>query len=200
MPRIGTVPTNTRAIFFLLAACMGTIQSCCTTPLSADEFLDLGYRSPRQAFQTLKAGIRGDLPRLEYRSFSTDFRRRNGLSQLSYREFREKWYSQNPWIKLALSQAEISELIQRSETRATLRVGALGSEVLIELVAEDFYQLWDGDELREDALIDDLGTLLSPEAGEWVARVPGAGSTPSELRLGREWKVDDIRRPEPTDT
>lgn len=200
MPRIGTVPTNTRVIFFLLAACMGTVQSCCTTPPSAEELLDLGYRSPRQAFQTLRAGIRGDLPRLEYRSFSSGFRRRNGLSQLSYREFREEWYSQNPWIKLALSQAEILEIIQRSETHASLRVGALGSEVLVELVAEDFYQLWDGDELREDALIDDLGALLTPEAGEWVARVPGAGSSPSELRLGREWKVDDIRQPEPTDS
>jgi len=170
------------------------------TPPSAEEFLDLGYRSPRQAFQTLKAGIRGDLPRLEYRSLSSGFRRRNGLSQLSYREFREEWFSKNPWIKLALSQTEVLERTERSETEVTLRVGALGSEFLVELVAEDFYQLWDGEELREDALIDDLGALLRPEAGDWVARVPGDGDSPSELRVGREWKVDGIASLEDIDT
>jgi hypothetical protein len=199
MPRIGSVPTQTRVIFLLLAACMGTAQSCCTTPPNAEELLDLGYRSPRQAFQTLRAGIRGDLPRLEYRSLSGDFRRRNGLSQLSYREFREDWYSENPWIKIALSNAEVLELIQRSPTRVSLRVGALGSEILIDLVAEDFYQIWDGDELREDALVGNIAELIMADDGGWIARVPGDGPAPSELRLGREWKVDDIRQAGPAD-
>jgi hypothetical protein len=178
---------------------MGTAQSCCTTPPNAEELLDLGYRSPRQAFQTLRAGIRGDLPRLEYRSLSGDFRRRNGLSQLSYREFREDWYSENPWIKIALSNAEVLELIQRSPTRVSLRVGALGSEILIDLVAEDFYQIWDGDELREDALVGNIAELIMADDGGWIARVPGDGPAPSELRLGREWKVDDIRQAGPAD-
>lgn len=200
MPRIDSVPTLKRAICLVIVAFMGSAQSCCMTPPSAEEFLDLGYRSPRQAFQTLKAGIRGDLPRLEYRSLSSGFRRRNGLSQLSYREFREEWFSKNPWIKLALSQTEILERTERSETEVTLRVGALGSEFLVELVAEDFYQLWDGEELREDALIDDLGALLRPETGDWVARVPGGGDSPSELRVGREWKVDGIASLEDIDT
>ena len=106
MSRIGSVPALTR-VLFLLAACLGSLHGCCVTPPTAEELLDLGYRSPAQAFHTLRAAIRGDLPRLEYRSLSAGFRRRNGLSQLSYREFRADWNSKNPWMRTALSGAEI---------------------------------------------------------------------------------------------
>ena len=121
--------------------------------MTAEELLDLGYRSPAQAFHTLRAAIRGNLPRLEYRSLSADFRRRNGLSQLSYREFREDWHAENPWMHAALSSAEIIESeLDPGGRRATLRVGVLGQEALIVLVAEDFVQLWDFDELRETTM------------------------------------------------
>jgi len=189
----------TRAIF-LFATCLGTLQGCCVTPPTAEELLDLGYRSPEQAFLTLRAAVRGDLPRLEYRSLSAGFRRRNGLSQLSYREFREDWYRQNPWIRTALSSAEIQEQTMRADGRsATLRVGILGKEALVHLVAEDFLQLWDQDELREDIAVDDMGAHLSATGGDWLARFPGGGDAPSELRLGREWKIDGVEELERLD-
>jgi len=199
MTRIGRVPYLTRPLF-LLAACLGPLHGCCVSPPTAEELLDLGYRSPAQAFHTLRAAIRGDLPRLEYRSLSTSFRQRNGLSQLSYREFREDWYSQNPWMRAALSSAEVLESdVHSGERRATLRVGVLGKEAIIELVAEDFVQLWDLDELREDNAIDDIGAYLSAEDGAWSARFPGTGPAPTELRIGREWKIDSIKQLEPAD-
>jgi len=177
---------------------MGTALGCCASPPNAEELLNLGYRSPTQSFRTLRAAVRGDLPRLEYRSLSSNFRRRNSLSQLTYREFREVWYAENPWIRAALSRADVLEIIERSPERVTLRVGVLGADAFVDLVAEDFYQLWDGDELREDALVNDLGEHLNAEGGAWIVRLPGSGAAPSELRLGREWKVDDIRSAEPT--
>jgi len=41
-----------------------------------------------------------------------------------------------------------------------------------------------------------MGALLSSRDGSWVASVPGGGEAPSELRLGREWKIDGIERAE----
>ena len=200
MPRIGSVPALTR-VLFLFAACLGSLHGCCVTPPTAEELLDLGYRSPAQAFHTLRAAIRGDLPRLEYRSLSADFRRRNGLSQLTYREFRAEWYAQNPCMRAALSSAEVLESnVHSGERRATLRVGIVGEEALIYLVAEDFVQLWDLDELREDNAIDDIGAYLSAEDGAWSARFPGTGPAPTELRIGREWKIDSIKQVEQADT
>jgi len=159
--------------------------------------MDLGYRSPEQAFQTLRAAIRGDLPRLEYRSLSSGFRQRNSLSQLSYREFREEWFGQNPWLKLALSNAEVLEQTDHPDGRSSvLRVGILGEDALIHLVAEDFAQLWDQNELREDLAVEDMSQHLSSQGGVWTARVPGGGDRPTELRLGREWKIDGIERAE----
>ncbi len=159
--------------------------------------MDLGFRSPEQTFATLRAAIRGDLPRLEYRSLSSGFRSRNGLSQLSYREFREELFAKNPWLKPALSRAEVIEQTDHPNGHsAVLRVGVLGEEALIYLVAEDFAQLWDRAELREDVAVDDMGALLSNKDGAWVARVPGEGALPSELRVGREWKIDGIERVE----
>ena len=194
MPRIGSVTTLTRALF-LSAASLGSLQACCVTPPSAEELMDLGFRSPEQAFNTLRAGIRGDLPRLEYRSLSGGFRSRNGLSQLSYREFREQWFRENPWLKAAVSGAEVLERRDHPSGRSSvLRVGVLGQEALVFLVAEDFAQLWDRDELREDVLVDDMGALLKQRDGRWVASVPGGGTAPTELRLGREWKIDGIER------
>ena len=199
MPRIGSVPSLTR-VLFPLALCLGSLTGCCVTPPTAEELLDLGYRSPAQAFHTLRAAIRGDLPRLEYRSLSADFRRRNGLSQLSYREFREDWHAENPWMIAALSSAEIIESeLDPGGRRAILRVGVLGQEALIVLVAEDFVQLWDFDELREDIAVDDMGTYLKREAGSWSARVPGGDPAPTELRIGREWKIDRISEVEALD-
>ena len=196
MPTIGTVRPLTRALF-LSAASLGSLGSCCLSPPTAEELMDLGYRSPPQAFNTLKAAIRGDLPRLEYRSLSTDFRRRNGLSQLSYREFREEWFAQNPWMKAALSGAEVLERVDHpGGRRTTLRVGVLGQEGLVILVAEDFAQLWDQAELREDVGVEDMGALLTQRDGRWIASVPGDGAPPTELRLGREWKIDGIERVE----
>jgi len=196
MPRIGSVPVLTRALF-LSAAYLGSLQACCVTPPTAEELMDLGYRSPEQTFHTLRAAIRGDLPRLEYRSLSADFRSRNGLSQLTYREFRGEWFAKNPWLKSAISGAEILERTDHPDGRSSvLRVGVLGEDALIHLVAEDYAQLWDQDELREDLAVEDMAQHLSSQSGAWTVRIPGGGEPPTELRLGREWKIDAIERAE----
>ena len=96
--------------------------------------MDLGYRSPEQAFQTLRAAIRGDLPRLEYRSLSSGFRQRNSLSQLSYREFREEWYAKNPWLK---PRTPIKNLyFAGSEVAGVGVIGAMMGGILSVMAAE----------------------------------------------------------------
>jgi hypothetical protein len=192
MPRIGSVPPLTRALF-CLSLSLGALPGCCLTPPTAEELLDLGFRSPEQAFHTMRAAVRGDLPRLEYRCLSAGFRQRNHLSQLSYREFREDWYASNPWIRTALSRAQLLQCENHSDgRRATLTVGSLGQEIQVTLVAEDFVQVWDGAELREDIALDNMRPHMSLHEGAWTARFPGGSPPPTELRLGRDWKIDSI--------
>jgi hypothetical protein len=171
----------------------------CLCPPSADALLDVGYRSPEQTVRTFQTGVRGDLPDLEYGCLSSGFRRRNNLSKLIWREFREDLFRENPFLRTGLVKAKIVA-VETEGARSRIVIESFGRSFELELAREDFAQLYAGEELVLDREIpfDQWTTVESTGEEAWFtggAPLPaGSGERDiTELRLGREWKIDDFR-------
>ena len=184
---------------------------CYSTPPNAEEILNLGFRTPEMTFRTFQAGVRGELPRLEYRCLSGGFRSRNHLSQILYREFRDSELAPKLWFRVGVPDAEILESIALSVGRHRIRAGAYGHEFVLEFVREDFFAIYAGEELLADEPITnssfpDWLEIYRPEGLDGWYLAAGA-ELPSELaeqsanellreltefRIGRDWKIDSI--------
>ena len=113
-----------------------------------------GWRTPEAAFETFRVAFGADLPELEYRSFSRDFRRREGVSYQSYRVAREKLLDENPFLPL-LSRAEVIESrVVVEDRRHRLLVQAAGRRFAVELVREDRFQIYAGTEFLADGPVE----------------------------------------------
>jgi len=168
----------------------------CLAPPRAEDWLAVGFRTPEQTFATFQTGLRADQPSLEYRCLSQSFKAREGVNELAYREFRERLFGENPWLRHAAA-AEVVEVVELSPRRARIvaRVEKLFVErsFTVELVSEGYYELRAGSVLADDDF-HDFASTLSSEGGELRLRLPLApGVDPqelSEVRAGREWKID----------
>ena len=184
---------------------------CCVTPPTAEEILDLGFRTPEMTLRTFQAGVRGDLPKLEFRCFSVGYRERHDLSELVYREFRKRELASNPWFQKGVADAKILASESLGEGRHLFLVGSHGHEFEVEFVREDFWQLWSNTELLADVLLppggfSDSADILVNDPPLVVASAeltPSLASRPLdelreqiiEFRVGREWKIDRIEQP-----
>lgn len=171
----------------------------CPSVPKADDWLAVGFRSPAQTFGTFRTAFaNGHQPGLEYRCFSGAFKAREGLSALTYREFREQLLARQPLLRTFLSRASVGTITMRGKS-ALLEAEVAGDTLIVELVREDFWEMWAGEELLDDALVPDLGQLLVREAGspDLEIRLPAPTSQPTEVRLGGEWKINRIDLPEP---
>ncbi len=175
------------------------LSAGCVAPDVRSELAGAGFRSPTQTFETWRAAFIADLPDLEYRAFSADFTRRNGLSQLAYREARERYLRENAFLRRGIAGAKPVELRRLAEDRAVLFVRSSGlfHDVGIEvrLVREEFYELWREDRRIEDGFVAFEDAVLLDQG--WVsAAVPmkdaGRFAELTEVRFGREWKIDDL--------
>jgi hypothetical protein len=170
--------------------------ACVSTP-SPSEVAAYGFRTPEQVFRSFQVAVRADDPDLEYRCFSADFRRRNDVSRLVWREAREELRRENPWLRLGLSRASI-ESVEGEGDRARLVVSTFGRRVRFDLVREDVAEVWRGGDLAGDREIpfEDWVSLREGEDGtRWItAATPLPAGTGiealSELRFAREWKID----------
>ena len=195
----------------LVAGALG----CVSLP-SPQEMLDTGFRSPEMTFHTFQMGVRADLPGLEFSCLARSFRARHDLSQLAYREFRERELEGQLAFWLGIPDAGITESVRLSRDRHLLRCESHGEAFEVELVREDFWQLWvDGQAVADEAITrgsfgdwtevyEDGGETyvfgqaqLPPRLADVAATELDANLT--EFRLGREWKIDDFRAsvPEP---
>ncbi len=174
--------------------------------------MNLGYRSPEQTFATFQAGVRGNLARLEFLCFSVGFRTRNNMGQLAYREFRERELMSQPWFKLGVADAEIIRSEAQSPLRQRILAESHGYQFALELVREDAWQAWAGEQLLADELMGSGGfesyveLVESPGSAPTIitgAQLPQryAGLELAELqgritefRLAMEWKIDSIRQ------
>lgn len=188
---------------------VATAPGCRTPRPGNEQWLAVGFRSPRQAFKTFQTALAADALTLEYRCVSSSFRR--GASQLGYREVREQILREQPWLRRA-ALAEITAEQRLSPTRARLqaRVGSLFGtvEFEVELVASGYAEVWGEEELLWDEARDAapvpaaFGTTDSPSKPP-TARIeldPTAEFDPrsaTELRVGLEWRIDAIRSIDP---
>lgn len=193
---------STLAAALLLAPLAG-LPACLCPPTLAD-IESTGFRSPAQTLRTFQTAVRADDPALEYRCLSVGFRERNGVSQLAWREFRDKWFASNPFVKRGIATAETVSEELVTPSRARIVAESSGHRMVIELAREGFYQLYSGAELAADGLLPDQRgldpyLLVEPSGddrllvhGAFDVRASELPPEPTELRVGLEWKIDDI--------
>ncbi|MBK7877849.1 MAG: hypothetical protein IPJ77_19380 [Planctomycetes bacterium] len=180
-----------------------SFPSCCllVTPPRAADYLDVGFRTPEQTFRSFQVGWRADEPDLEHRCLSRGFRSRQQVSRLNYREFRAHLLADEPLLRIGVADARPTAPADVRGDRARLVLETHGRKLEVLFVLDDYAEVWAGGErVLDDYLPFDTHTQVTPtDAGGqrlWGhvdlpsdARVTGL----SELRLGREWKIDDLR-------
>lgn len=200
--------TKTRAVLLSAAATLllGTATSCClfVRPPDARELLATGFRTPEQTLSTFQIGWRADEPDLELRCFSSGFRARNQLSKLTYREFRGRLLAEEPFLRLGIADARLEGLLERRGDRVFARAETHGRTLEFELVLDDFVEAWAGGERVTDTYAPFAGehghhTIEERADGSrWLwayAELPREADAAAltELRVGREWKIDALR-------
>lgn len=173
------------------------LAACASRP-AAEDWLDVGFRSPRQTFRTFQTALAADSPTLEYRCLSGALKSREGLSETVWREFREELFGAIPGLRRAAS-AEILTIAAldpwhvRIEAEATYLFWTRRFALLFR--REDFYELWSGDRLYHDdvAPFSEMVMRLPSQALlQGFAPLPEGGDVDAvtEIRIGMEWKID----------
>jgi hypothetical protein len=179
---------------------MVLLAGCLSAP-RAEDWLAVGFRTPEQTFRTFQTGLRAGLADLEYRCLGSAFKRRAAregmpVSELFYLEFRRELFRSQPWLKLA-ARAKIRKVEELGPGRVRLEAEVdtwfHDERFAVELVREDFYELYVGGVRVQDDL-EEWRHLAEEDDGELVVTVPLldglAFGEIGELRVGREWKID----------
>jgi hypothetical protein len=190
------------------AVLTGLTASCLATGPSPADWQAVGFRTPEQTFRTFRTAFATEQLDLEYRCLSDAFRTREGLDGFSYRQLRDRLEQEIPGLH-HLSRAEVRGRLERGPDRVALvaRVAVLwvARWFLVELVREEYFEVWAGGERLFDGYTDFEASLRLDERGArpwlWAAvpweppLTPGAPEEPAELSqvvLGREWKLDGL--------
>lgn len=181
-----------------------TLAGACVCPPEPADVLAVGFRTPEQAFRTFQTATRLDDPDLELRCFSLGFRARNRISQLTWREGRADLYARRPWLRAGIAGAEIAES-RVEEGKARLRIDTAGGDYVVDLVREDYAEAWGGAQrLLDEPLAWERGTGVQDGEGgrRWIygrVALPSGvdAAAVTELRFGREWKIDEVGELEP---
>jgi len=183
--------------------------ACCLSPAAPEDLLAVGYRSPEQTLRTFQTALRSDLLGLEYRCLSEGFKRRNGVTELTWRLVREDM----PWLKHA-ARAEIVERedLPGDRKRLVARLDTLfiDETFAVDFVRQGFFETYDHEGLLEDDFASWL-EIAREDGDSLVVEIPmPRGVAPHEItefRAGQEWKIDSLERltdapsstnPEPT--
>lgn len=107
-------------------ACLGIAAlslACCTVPPpTVQQGLDYGFRTPKQAFESWRTAVQGDMLAEEYRCFSRRWKRENSVgSLLVYGEVRDRVLAEIPQIRWAVYQAKDPELLMLNRPYAVLQ-------------------------------------------------------------------------------
>ena len=176
------------------------LAGCFAPEPEPDDWLAYGFRSPEETFRSYLTALAGDKPELEYTCLSQAMKEREGGNLLAYLTFREELFFSRPWLKAAARAEVVGEPQHLGPDRVRLdaRVEWMfwDESFAVELVAEGFYEYWSGSERVEDAY---HAFELRREGAAVVARVPAPEDVDlaeiTELRLGRDWKIDRIELP-----
>lgn len=195
----------------LLAPALGVFlsfstASCKVTPPQPEDWLQLGFRTPEQAFHTFQVALASDMPDLEYRSLGSYFKQTNNISQLAYRAFREELLADSPWLRhLAEAKVTQSRELADGAYQIRARVDYLWKVVDVDFVLarEEYFELWAGDQLwLDDALVFDEALSIRDGDSNLDLSIPLPSPLPpapgdeglSEVRVGSEWKIQAFER------
>lgn len=175
------------------------LSACCVSPPLVDEWMKVGFKEPVQTIDTFQTAVRADAPDLEYRCFSAGFRERNHISKLTWREAREELRRKYPWLRRGLSDMSVDGAEHPVGDHAEALCVTHGQHIRIGLVREDFAELWSGNQLLSDEPdVDFAGQTITQQDARgrsWFygwAILPGVDSDVTEVRVGREWKIDSF--------
>lgn len=191
------------------------LVGCCVTPPDPSDWLDVGFRSPRQTWRTYQTALAGDQPELEYRCFASSFKGRYGFSVLEYVEFRDQLLEEQPLVRFAAEAEVVSDRRSRDGNYHELiaEISKLGTTVQIRVVLEReaFAELWVEDQQVQSIGLDRLddaqwsqlnannrsgfGVSAFVDYELWEDPPPNGDFDElavSEFRIGAEWKIADL--------
>lgn len=183
-----------------LLALLILATSCVSAP-TPDDWLAAGnapFRTHEGTFKAFKTAAAGDESDLGYRCLSSDFRRRNQVGSLVFRELKDRF----PWFKY-LGRAEVLETNQVSAERVEylceIEVLFTTHRFRLGFLREAFFDVYeddlpiDGDVRPWNELVNPLEFQGTPGLSIWVPVPSGhvAGEV-TEIRVGHEWKIDTI--------
>mgnify|MGYP006932671212 CR=1 FL=1 len=192
---------------------VGLTTACRVPPPTVQQGLEFGFRTPKQAFESWRTAVQGDLLVEEYRCFSRRWRARNGVTLLKYGEARDELLSEVPKLRWALYRADAAEFLDRQERSALLVARVPGplwvndQYLLVTLRRQGFWELSVEDTPLEPEFGDQVedpfrsqlfwfdkeGDRFFVIVDEFGARTEGAD--PDSIHLvaaGWEWKIDDF--------
>jgi len=200
------------------ALVVGLVGACVAPQPSPKQVANISLGDPQSAFEAFITAHQGDLLGVEYECFSMRLRRKHGLSQHAYREFRDQLLKQEPNLTWALSRARIDELLHLEPRHVHLKahvdmpglVGWFQDEILIEvhLVLEDRYQVLAGNRTLaarggppETFDLLDSGVLAISDDGKLLtARIPLSGPLErvelgdiTSLEVLSRWRIDRLK-------
>ncbi len=192
-----------RASPLLLASvfAFGALAACCVAPPDTRELLAFGFRTPEQAFASFQTAVRADDPGLLRRCLSADFVARNHLSEQVFRTFWEELVRKERYLRKGIADAQAGGPAEMRGDRALIRSVTHGRKLEVELVREDFSEAWTGAEKVVDEAVpfrERTGVQPASDGTPWMfGRLPLPPGAPAErvteLRFGREWKIDAFR-------
>ncbi|MFN0007068.1 MAG: hypothetical protein ACKVXR_04100 [Planctomycetota bacterium] len=173
-------------------------SGCCVAPPKAGDLLAVGFRTPEQAFRTFQTAVRADDPGALRRCLSAGFIAEHRLSEQVFREFWDRLEKDEPFLRRGIADAQIEGPVEVRRDLARLHATSHGRRIHVTFVREDFCEAWEGGTRRIDeaaSFQDRSGVQTTPEGMRWMfgrMPVPEGVSTDriSELRIGREWKID----------
>ena len=190
----------------LAASLMLGAGSACVCPAPAAEVADAGFQTPVKTLRSFQAYMASDLIDWEYRCYSRDFRRQNGISLATYAEVRAQMLAKQPWLKL-FAKGEILRDWPNADGSHGIEVRVPTRTVHVILVREDSFEIFEGDQLLEDgyADYDRLVQVVSSPYGDGIqAQIPSRRSAAelsraTSLRVARRWKIAALNEVDPDD-
>lgn len=143
--------------------------------------------SARETVEAFQIYLRADLYEQEYGCFSSDFKRREGVSLFTYSEFRDRLAKEQPWYRL-IGSAELVEERELGPARREIDLAIAGKKLRATLVREDFFRIWWQDDYEDGRR--PAGTLV-----RFTEPSDAASKMVVEFPLGRSGRtVDDLAR------
>ena len=189
---------------------IGPLSACRVPPPTVQQGLDYGFRTPKQAFESFRTAVQGDLLVEEYRCFSKAWKDANGVpSILVYSEVRDEVLAQFPKLRWALYRAEEPEILSAEPHRVVLQARIPGPlwiadrYLVIAFIPNGYWRavredkplelgsgrLLDLETWRESIVYYKEHDALQATIFDFKEEARMSPNAVLELAVGREWKI-----------